>query len=236
MSSFRKGSPSTLTGLFGNVVFSLCCSPEMLKAGMFSKSCPKYPSYRSSALLDLFLSYRNPEWLLTRQPDLEGFLGFFCFCLVFKTDFINPWQWSKQRQVLGWEFSGPLGKMWDCCLAMHKRAVTPNPLTINCNNHNIKLPTEHKGMKSVLHLCCYPWTTGWLKQSQHAQCQASLLFQSDYQEHLRMLQPSLSYQGRHCQTSTVILQYFFQLICYYILLSLLPDNTLFVHPEFSWGE
>lgn len=60
---------------------------------------------------------------------------------------------------------------WDCRLVMHKRAMTPNPLTINCK---ITLLTADEGIKSVLHQdwVCYRWTTAWFEQSQHAPCQA----------------------------------------------------------------
>lgn len=102
------------------------------------------------------------------------FLVFWFFCFFFwRERFYQPMSTVQTAARAGlrvfWSFWEK--QQWDCRLVMHKRAMTPNPLTINCK---ITLLTADEGIKSVLHQdwVCYRWTTAWFKQSQHAPCQA----------------------------------------------------------------
>lgn len=150
------------------------------------------------------------------------------FRFILKTDVINPWQWSKQQLRVFWSFWERSGTVaWSCTrrlwLLIHwLLTIISNSLQIGSNICSLQSTREWN-------LCCIRTESaiaeplGGLSRANmlNARHVLLLLFQSDCQEHLRMLQPRLTYQGRHCQTSTMILQYFFStyMLLYFIVTS-----------------
>lgn len=206
--------------------FSVWYLQEMLKVGMFSKS-------KISFLLEFcitgFISFLQKPG---RTPHMTTWSWGLCSVLVF---FLRErfYQHMAMEQTAAsirlrvlWSFWERCRTVaWSCTRGLWLLILI---LTINCQ---IKLPTAHKGIKSVLY---QDWACYRVVQAEPTCSMPGMSLSCFSSQSIRNIlgccSPGWATRAGIVKLSQWSCNIFFQLICYYILLLLLPDDTLFSHP------